>query len=419
MLRKFLLIAVLAFTQSGDTMLNVALVWTALRESSSATTLSIVLTVMTIAPFLMQVLLPRTKQWMAGKPAEAFRIARLSGIAIGVAGLLLPAPLSLGTLYALAGAFAIVVYLAQQSLETMMSKFVLAGTVDSNDASRMLQTGTQLGAFLGGSLGGLLFETAGIRAIFAVLCATVVVGALAPSLLARATAKPAGKHAEGAAQAAPRVVPGSPAQRLTVLWSALIAIGLLTVQVGGFNLFVPILCEKVKHWQASDYGIVTASAGLGALIATVRLVPARFQALLGFAAILAIAGCDVGLWLTGNVLLAALFAALAGFSVNTLRIAQRASIYEHVANPEEGAEWSGRTTVMFQATKATVPLVLAGALAVYGIGSAGAAFAVTGAVLGACLLMLVAQQIRLSGVMASGASALRASAADLSTARSS
>lgn len=418
MLRRFGLIGVLAFTQSGDTMLNVALVWTALRESSSATTLSIVLTVMTIAPFLVQLLLPRTKQWMAGKPAEAFRIARLSGIAIGVAGLLLPAPLSLGVLYALAGAFAVVVYLAQQSLETMMSKFVLAGTIDSGEASRVLQSGTQLGAFVGGSLGGLLFETAGIRAIFIVLCATVFVGALAPTLLSRSAAKPSAERAGGAAaEAGPKLVPGSPAQRLTVLWSALIAIGLLTVQVGGFNLFVPVLCEKVKHWQASDYGIVTASAGLGALVATVRLVPARFQLALMLGAIGTIAACDVGLWLTGNVLLAALFAALAGFSVNTLRIAQRASIYENVANTEEGAEWSGRTTVMFQATKATVPLVLAGALAVYGIGSAGAAFAVTGAVLGSLLLVLVLQQLRLTSLMAGRTTAPR-TANELSTARS-
>ena len=84
------------------------------------------------------------------------------------------------------------------------------------------------------------------------------------------------------------------------------------MKVGAFNLFVPILCEKAKHWQASDYGIVTASAGLGALIATVRLLPDRFHTALSVAAVVGIAVADVGLWRTDHVLLAALLAALGG-----------------------------------------------------------------------------------------------------------
>ena len=103
-------------------------------------------------------------------------------------------------------------FLAQQSLETMMLTFVLAGTIDPREGSRLLQTGTQPGAFVGGAFGGLrLFERAGIHVIFLVPCATVLVGALAPMLLARAARRRAGC----ARRARPRRarLPRSPARR--------------------------------------------------------------------------------------------------------------------------------------------------------------------------------------------------------------
>jgi MFS family permease len=400
---KAWLIVLLAITLSGDTMLTVALIWTATSTSSSTIPLGLTLALMSVVPYGLQVAVPRLKAWVAHGPMRAFATARSAGLVVAAAGLLLPSPLSLWALYGIAGVFTLTVFIAQQALETMMAGLALRKVLTAKEASRISQAGIQLGAFVGGALGGLLLDRAGIKWTFAVLMGTLAVGALIPALL-RETAGHL-QNATPAAGSGGAMRDGAAAReadssRHVILWLSLVGIAALTVQLGAFNYLIPIILQKQKQWAASDYGLISAAAGVGALVATVIGVGKRGERWNVLASVFAIALADYGLWASGSVILAAGLAFMVGYAFNTLRIRQREFIFENVSNDQESAEWAGRTTVVFQVMKAVMPLFLALSLERMGLERAGPMFAIAGCSVAACLLVLLIQQVRLVAVVA-------------------
>ena len=396
-MRKNWLILLLAITLSGDTMLTVALIWTALATSSSTLPLGLTLALMSAIPYTLQRLVPRLQAWITHGPLHAFAAARVAGLLVAAAALLLPSPMPLWALYTAAGAFTLTVFIAQQSLEVTMAGLALRQVLTAKEASRISQAGIQLGAFVGGALGGLLLERAGIEWIFIALLATLAVGAMIPVLLRQAAtqlqnALPSPSPGTASHQQAAGRTTGAP--RFTTLWLALLAIAALTVQLGGFNYLVPIILQKEKLWAASDYGLISAAAGVGALIATVVVVGGRGERWTIGASVLTIGLADYGLWATSSVLAAAGLAFMVGYAFNTLRIRQRELIYENVVSDQESVEWAGRSTVVFQVLKAIMPLALALVIDRVGIRHAGPVFALVGISVAASLSILMIQQVR-------------------------
>lgn len=400
---KTWLILLLAITLSGDTMLTVALIWTALANSQSFLPLGLMLALMSAVPYALQLVLPRLKDWIARKNLHAFAAARFAGFLVAVTGLLLPAPLPMWGLYGIAGSFTMTAFIAQQSLESTMAGLALRKVLSAKEASRISQAGIQLGAFVGGALGGLLHERAGIKWTFATLIGTLAVGALIPVLL-RGTAEqlesthPA-RGAGGASRDAASTLP-TDASRSIVLWLALLGIAVLTVHLGAYNYLIPIILQKQKQWAVSDYGLVSAAAGFGALLATVIVVGRRGERWNVTLSVFAIAIADYGLCATGSVLFAAGLAFLIGYAFNTLRIWQRKLIFENVTSDEESVEWAGRTTVVFQLLKAAIPLLLALVIERMGTEQAGTVFVLAGCAIAASLLLLMTRQVRLVAVAA-------------------
>ncbi|MFL5344423.1 MAG: MFS transporter [Hyalangium sp.] len=397
-LGKTWLILLLAITLSGDTMLTVALIWTALSSSQSFLPLGLTLALMSAVPYTIQLLLPRMRNWIAHENLRAFAAARFAGLLVALTGLLLPSPLSIWGLYGIAGAFTVTAFIAQQSLESTMAGLALRKVLSAKEASRISQAGIQLGAFVGGALGGLLHERAGIKWTFAVLIGTLAVGALIPALLRGSAEQLESTHAgQGAGGASHQTTAAQRADtsRSIILWLALIGIAVLTVHLGAYNYLIPIILQKEKQWAVSDYGLVSAAAGFGALLATMVVAERRGERWNVTLSVFAIAIADYGLCATGSVVFAAGLAFMIGYSFNTLRIWQRKLIFENVTSDQEGVEWAGRTTIVFQLLKAAVPLALALALDRMGTEQAGPMFVLTGIGIAASLLLLMTRQVRL------------------------
>jgi hypothetical protein len=402
---KTWLILLLAITLSGDTMLTVALIWTALSNSQSFLPLGLILALMSAVPYAIQLVLPRMKGWIARRSLHAFATARFAGFLVALTGLLLPAPLPMWGLYGIAGAFTMTAFVAQQSLESTMAGLALRQVLSAKEASRISQAGIQLGAFVGGALGGLLYERAGIQWTFVALIGTLAVGSLIPVLL-RGTAEqlesdnPSPAHGAGGASRDATAALSADSPRAIALWLALLGIAILTVHLGAYNYLIPIILQKGKQWAVSDYGLVSAAAGFGALLATVIVVGRRGERWNVTLSVFTIAIADYGLCAAGSVLLAAGLAFLIGYAFNTLRIWQRKLIFENVTSDQESVEWAGRTTVVFQLLKAAIPLLLALLIERLGTEQAGTLFVLTGCTIATSLLLLMTRQVRLVAVTA-------------------
>ncbi|WNG20889.1 hypothetical protein [Cystobacter fuscus] len=396
---KTWLILLLAITLSGDTMLTVALIWTAMANSQSFLPLGMTLALMSAVPYTLQRVFPRMKEWIARRNMQAFATARFAGLLVAASGLLLPSPLPMWGLYAVAGAFTMTAFVAQQALESTMAGLSLRKVLSAKESARISQAGIQLGAFVGGALGGLLYERAGIKWTFVALIGTLAVGALIPALLPgsaeQLTSTHPSKEAGGSSTDATDDAPAADSSRSLVLWLALVGIAVLTLHLGAYNYLVPIIMQKQKLWAVSDYGVVSAAAGFGALLATSIVIERRGELWNVALSVVALALADYGLWATGSVLLGAALAFLIGYAFNTLRIWQRKIIFENVTTDEEGAEWAGRTTVVFQLLKAAVPLFLALAIDRMGTEQAGPMFVFAGCAIAMSLVLLITRQVRL------------------------
>ncbi|WP_437989553.1 hypothetical protein [Sorangium sp. So ce145] len=402
-MRKYWLIALLAVTLSGDTMLTVALVWTALASSKSTLPLGLTLALMSVAPYALQSAFPQLKSWISRAPLHAFAAARGAGLLVAVGALLLPSPMPLWTLYGVAGAFTITVFIVQQCIETTMASLVLRDVLSAGEASRMSQTSIQLGAFTGGALGGMLLERAGIRFTFIALIGTLAVGSLIPALLRDEVGGVQRGRQLPSRDPGPQVRPARPSRsssRSLLLWLALLGVLVLTIQLGSYNYLFPIVMQKGKLWHASDYGLVSASAGVGALLASLIVVAQRAERWQVLASVFVIALADTGLWITRSVVVAMALTFVLGYAFNTLRIRQRTLIFENVASDREGAEWAARTTVVFQVTKAALPILLALVIDASGVTRAGPGLAIVGCAVAAVLLFITTQQGRHASLVA-------------------
>jgi len=398
---KHAFIPLLGITQSGDTMLSVILVWTALKAASGTTALGIVLAITSFLPYALQLVFPKIKGLIGQAPEKCFAYARALGLIIAISGLLMPLPLSPAALYTIAGSFALVNFFSQQCLEVSMSNMVLTKRISSSEGSRVLQSGIQLGAFVGGAMGGVLLDAAGLRGVFAYLCGTLLFGFFIPAVLkALGNGKPE-THAQQDVSAGKGQVPPLntfDVSNRAILRSAILCIGLATVQLGAFNYLIPIEFMHGKHWQASSFGIVLGAAGVGALVATFPLIASRFQKTLVAIAALGIAISDVMLWRTANVFVAASATFILGYCLNTVRIAQRERIFASINSPIEGATWAGHVTVVTQVTRSFMPLLLAFVMRGVGGDSAGELLGAIGLAVGCGITLLHLSQTYKTGI---------------------
>lgn len=389
-------VILLSLTMVGEGMITVTLLWTSASIGQSPFFIGTILFVMNIVPFLAQFLFKPLRRAIEHHPLGMIIVPRMIGV---VATVLAGATLgvsSLSSLIAIAACLTFITFISQQCIETLMGQLTVAGMLDAGTSARLSQTALQSGVFVGNALAGILIAKAGTSYVFfgiAVSFASSLLLLLAAPSINIEQERPAGASTPHAA----KLVKWHETDR--ALWLLLIGMGFLAVQLSGFNFFVPLVFERSTDLSAADYGMVSAAAGVGALLATFIRVSTRKY--LGYIACLAVVVGDMLVTLPVGMVLTLIFAFGIGFGFNTSRIQIRQAIFERLTTKQESALWGGRVTVAFRGVSAGAPLFFGLLLADQALVTGSWIFAAIGAlamgiVLPACLFLSKRTQIALS-----------------------
>jgi DHA3 family tetracycline resistance protein-like MFS transporter len=376
----------------GDGIFNVALPLQALQVDRSPVGLSLVLTAR-VAPTVCMLLVagvvvdrvPRRLSMLASDVVRGLAVAAIAvGIAIG--GLHLWALIAMAVVFGVADAFFLPSMLAIVP-ELLPAELLVQGgalTTGSQQVARMLA---------GPALGGLVIAVAGLGVAFVADAASFAVSAVA--LLAvsgRPRPAPTGRSVLAEARQGLRYCRS---QRW--LWMTITALGVANlVAYAPLPLLVPLLVKNVLRGGPAVLGLVTASAGVGGLIASVvagRLgAPRRRMTVIWVG--WGLAGTAVaGLGLAPNAWVAGLLVALSWALVMYGTVLWNSLMQERVP-----ATLLGRAS--------SVEWLLSYASNPVGIVAAGAAAAAAGPrailVVGGCLAALTALVLLVPGVREPG-----------------
>lgn len=350
--------AVLAASLSGDTMITLMVIWNTVARQGNLLLLGVCLSTFSIVAYVMQRLSRRFADLIRLDPRRTFQWTRALSAAVAIGGYLLYRAFpDLWLLYMLMALFTILGVFAQQSLETVFSSLVVAKSLTSIGASRILQTTIQLGAVIGNAAGGLLLSTAGAAGLLQVLIVAMLLGIWvlkarvfhpvprpdAPTSRDRVTPDPAGVR--------------SASMAVVLNTCAVVAIGVLTIQLSGYNFAVPVLFQSIKKWSSFSYGVVDACAAVGALLSALPFWGGSRN--LRTVAILCIVMGDAILANSALVAEACAAAVLLGWAYNILRIEYRGVIFASMSSMKESAEWVSRLTTTYQFGKSAFPMIFA------------------------------------------------------------
>ncbi|OMF12600.1 hypothetical protein BK131_18455 [Paenibacillus amylolyticus] len=393
MMQTILFILFLSITLCGDTILNITLIWSVLEQGGSITHLSIIITIMSLVPILLQKYSFFLKTALKERPLLIFGLARILGIVFLLVFLIqFSGNTNVYGLYLIGGIFSVILFLSNQSLEIYMSQMVLDGKIKSHKASHDLQTAIQIGAFGGSAVTGILLSIGGLPMISTVLMVTLAVGMLAPWLIPiLSRSGQVEQNVQKATAEAPQIT-YSDAIRKKVLNMTILAVVVLTIQLGAINFIVPILFHDIYNWDSSRYGAMGAAMGLGAFLATLirkweHRIPMYLFILIGVIDII------IGTVQVFTVSLICGF--MLGFVFNRTRIMQRSVMFDNLRSREETMKWSGRSTFATQFTRSVVPLVLALPLSLMGQENTGVLLGTLGVTVTVILFFAIRLENRL------------------------
>ncbi|MCM2292722.1 hypothetical protein NAC44_10350 [Allorhizobium sp. BGMRC 0089] len=347
-------VALLALTMVGEGMITVTLLWTSASLGHSPMFIGLVLFVMNIVPFLAQLVFRPLRAAIADQPLRMIILPRMAGVAVVLFAAQAFSAAHLGLLVAVACCLTFITFISQQCLETLMGQWTVAGLVDAQTSARLSQTALQSGVFVGNALAGLMIDHFGTAMVFVGIGASFACSLLLPLAAPNVIGD---RPFRGQAAASRQDEKGAAGRKDAVLWGLLLAMGVLAVQLSGFNVFVPLIFQHRSAEAAALYGIVSAAAGSGALLAT--LIPARAGQRYSYAACCAVVVGDAMVTRAGPVALTLGYAFAIGFGFNTARIRIRQAMFERLDSKAQSALWGGRVTLTFRAMTAGAPLLFA------------------------------------------------------------
>jgi MFS family permease len=249
----------------GDGIFNVALPFLALREDHSPLGLSLVL-MARIAPTVCTLLfagvmvdrLPRRLSMVGSDAARGLAVAAIA-VSVAVGALHLWALIAMAVVFGVADAF-FLPSMRAITPELLPGELLVQGGAlvsGSQQVARML---------VGPALGGLVIAIAGLGTAFTADAASFAISAMA-LIAVRGRPAPArtGRSVLAEAREGLRYCRSQP-----WLWVTIVGLGAANlVAYGPLPLLVPLLVRDVLRAGAPVFGLVTASSGVGGLVASV------------------------------------------------------------------------------------------------------------------------------------------------------
>ncbi|MGG7518155.1 hypothetical protein ACQ3G6_09750 [Allorhizobium undicola] len=344
-----LFVALLSLTMVGEGMITVTLLWTSASIGQSPLFIGTVLFVMNLVPFVAQLFFKPMRRAIADRPVAMIVLPRMCGVLITLFAGFTFSDTGLLSLIVVASCLTFITFISQQCIETLMGQLTVSGALDAQTSARLSQTALQTGVFVGNATAGLLIAHFGTAYVFfgiaASFASSVLLLFVAPAFHIENTPAPVAQTAQRTSITATADIG---------LWFLLIGMGILAVQLSGFNFFVPLIYEGRAGESAAVYGTVSAAAGVGALFAT--FIRSGNKTSLGYLACIAVVAGDVIVTQDLPFLYVAIAAFCIGFGFNMSRIRLRQAIFERLSSKEESAAWGGRVTLVFRSVTAGAPL---------------------------------------------------------------
>lgn len=236
--------------------------------------------------------------------------------------------------------------------ETSNTQLVLLGSISSDKAARIMQTVIQVGSFSGAAVAGFLLNKVDVKYIFIIISIVDIVASIFFITLFNKKFKILSStvinHINNLGENSYGFIKKG--------FYLLLTIGLIGSHISLFNFITPILLAEVKFWNESIFGYVSASAGLGAFIAS--FLKQKTVILLIFPILLAISDFIYGF--STSILLSIFVCFIIGFLINSIRIKSR-ELLINITNSSLEAKILGEKSALYYFLFQSASPVLIGA----------------------------------------------------------
>ncbi|CAM1629942.1 unnamed protein product [Bartonella apihabitans] len=336
--------SVLVLLYFSDMVLLLSNIWNSLRVTNSPLFLGCILSIGVIFPLIL-------KKLARGHEQKSISLAGLYLRRIIVFGVIL-----VESLFSIADTWIgfiitslCIGYLSLLTLtvlEAANTKLVLQGHISSQMASRTMQTIVQLGSFFGAMASGYLLLFLNYNKLITLICIFDIIVSATARFIFSEKSGPTIDKSNRPAHFSGKSLPKS-------LIYLCIVIALVGLHISAFNVFTPIIFQKVKNLNSEYFGLCSAVAGLGAFSAAFINI-GWFRFLIP-AIVLLLA--DLIFTLSWHPYMAIVACLFIGFSINTIRIHARKTVIDKTSSDNEADQVSSLSALMYTLAQSIGPMV--------------------------------------------------------------
>lgn len=345
-LRRFYILVIIF---SGfDMVFNIALLWHGFQVTKTPVVIGTILTISVLIPFFISRLL-------AKKNSLRLDIKKLVYVRLICFSLILVSTFFSAWSY-LAGiiliAFIIGVcnYLTISTLESINTQLVITKLIDSNKASRWMQTSIQIGAFSGSLIAGILLDYTNINTMsYIVSFLGLVCLFFSKNLTYLDLSKMNTNEIHENEREGDLKLDG-------VIITLYLSLSFVGFHIAAFNSMIPIVFQELNEWSASYFGIASGLAGIGALTAALIKFSEKQRYLVLLTIIIILA--DIFIVYTNTFIVIPFTAIALGFCINTVRIAIRQLLIEKATDSTSADIIAQQSSVSYLLASSLAPMIL-------------------------------------------------------------
>jgi len=257
-------------------------------------------------------------------------------------------------------------------------KLVKSGAVSSLNASRLLQTVIQTGAFVGALISGLLLDRYSFHSIVLTISLyDILISFIGFFCLKEISSSPKSAHPVAANVAITTTTPALfTSQKLLI-----VLIGLIGLHISSFNLLTPVIYQSLNHWGSEQFGIASGAACFGAFLSALLATKKWNYALA--ALLLVISDTIFCIIEIKSVNVVSCF--FLGLFLNLVRIGLRSEFIDSIVEGQSEEDLAAKITTVYSLCQAVGPIMMGFVISDHFLGVASARWLLT--FVAVCLLM--------------------------------